>query len=158
MRLKNILLVVSNMEISKAFYRELFGLTVVTDFGENVILTEGLVLQERKLWEKFVGREVNFAGNDAELYFEENNIDDFLEKLDSSTWNITYVNRMKEHDWGQRVIRLYDPDRHIIEIGETLEFVARRFLKAGMTVEETAKKTQLPLSVVGSISAEMENV
>lgn len=151
MKLKNILLVVNDIEVSKAFYRELFGLAVVTDFGENVILTEGLVLQERKLWEKFIERKVGFSGNDAELYFEENDIDGFLEKLDNSKWEITYVNRLKEHEWGQRVIRLYDPDRHIIEIGETLEYVARRFLRAGMTAAETAEKTQLPLPMVESL-------
>lgn len=44
MRLKNVLLVVKDIEVSKAFYRELFGLQVLTDFGRNVILTEGLVL------------------------------------------------------------------------------------------------------------------
>ena len=50
MRLKNILLVVENVERSIAFYKELFGLCVLKDFGGNVILTEGLVLQERKIW------------------------------------------------------------------------------------------------------------
>ena len=48
MRLKNTLIVVEDIERSKAFYRELFGLSVVTDFGDNVILTEGLVLPGEK--------------------------------------------------------------------------------------------------------------
>ena len=51
MRLKNVLLVVRDIEKSKAFYHDLFGMNVVTDFGKNVILTEGLVLEERTLWE-----------------------------------------------------------------------------------------------------------
>lgn len=148
MKLKNFLIVVNDIEVSKEFYRELFGLYVVTDFGENVILTEGLVLQEKKIWEKFTGRNVMLAGNDAELYFEENDMDGFLEKLNKSKWKIEYVNPLMEHEWGQRVIRLYDPDKHVIEVGETLEFVARRFLKSGMTAEETAKKTQLPIDVI----------
>ena len=58
MKLKNFLIAVEDMERSKAFYRELFGLTVVRDFGENVILTEGLVLQERKTWEGFLEKQV----------------------------------------------------------------------------------------------------
>lgn len=152
MRLKNILFVVENIENSKAFYKELFGLEVVTDFGENVILTEGLVLQERKLWETFLEKDVRSGGNDAELYFEENDIDAFLEKLEKSSFPIEYINKCIEHDWGQRVIRIYDPDRHIIEIGESMEYVARRFLKAGMTVEQAAEKTQLPISLVEEIS------
>lgn len=155
MHLKNILIVVEDIEISKRFYKELFGLEVVADFGENVVLTEGLALQQRKLWETFIDKKVIRGGNDAELYFEENHIDAFLERLDNSTFDIEYLNRCKEHDWGQRVIRLYDPDRHVIEVGEEMEYVARRFLKQGMTAEQTAKKTQLPLSQVEAL---IENV
>lgn len=121
MKLKNILFVVSDIEKSKAFYKELFGLQVLTDFGENVILTEGLVLQERKLWEKFLEKEVRIGGNDTELYFEESNLDAFLEKLEQSEFEIEYLNKCMEHDWGQRVIRIYDPDKHVIEIGEPVE-------------------------------------
>lgn len=155
MHLKNILIVVEDIEISKKFYKELFGLEVVADFGENVVLTEGLALQQRKLWETFIDKKVIRGGNDAELYFEENHIDAFLVRLDNSTFDIEYLNRCKEHDWGQRVIRLYDPDRHVIEVGEEMEYVARRFLKQGMTAEQTAKKTQLPLSQVEAL---IENV
>ena len=45
MSLKNILIVVSDMERSKRFYHDIFGLHAVSDFGKNVILSEGLVLQ-----------------------------------------------------------------------------------------------------------------
>lgn len=152
MKLKNILIVVTDIEKSKAFYRELFGLQIIHDFGENVILTEGLVLQEIKLWKSFINKDIRMGSNDAELYFEENNIEQFLEKLKSSDWGIEYVNKCIEHDWGQRVIRIYDPDLHMIEIGESLDYVARRFLKEGMSVEETAGKIQLPVSVVDKIS------
>ena len=61
---------------AKAFYKDLFGLHVTLDMGENVMLTEGLVLQERKLWESFTKKEVIFGNHAAELYFEENNIED----------------------------------------------------------------------------------
>ena len=155
MRLKNILFVVSDIERSKKFYRELFGLNVTADFGENVVLTEGLALQEKKLWESFIGRNVSAGGNDAELYFEENHIDEFLKKLEESEFEIEYLNRCIEHDWGQRVIRIYDPDRHIIEIGESMNFVVRRFLLSGMSAEQTAAKTQMPLSQVETIEREI---
>lgn len=152
MKLKNILIVVNNIERSKAFYKELFGLEVIADFGENVILTEGLVLQEKKLWEKFIERKVELGGNDTELYFEENDLDRFLKKLEKCNFAIEYLNKCIEHDWGQRIIRIYDPDKHVIEVGESLEYVARRFLKAGMTVEQAAEKTQLPLSQIETMS------
>lgn len=151
MRLKNILIVVKDIELSIAFYEDLFGLNVVTDFGGNVILTEGLVLQEQTIWENFTNTKVVSRGNDAELYFEENDMDSFIEKLNQGSYEIEYVNPPMEHDWGQRVIRIYDPDGHIIEVGESLEYVAKRYLKQGMSVEETARKTQLPLSQVEEI-------
>lgn len=157
MRLKNILVVVTDIELSKAFYCDLFGLTVVTDFGGNVILTEGLVLQERVIWEKLTDKKVVPYGNDAELYFEENDMDSFIEKLSHGSYEIEYVNPPMEHDWVQRVIRIYDPDGHIIEVGESLEYVAKRYLKQGMTAEETARKTQLPLSQVESIAEGLSN-
>lgn len=65
--------------------------------------------------------------------------------MKSSHFQIEYINECIEHDWGQRVIRIYDPDRHIIEIGESLQYAAHRLLKQGMSVEQTAAKTQLPL-------------
>lgn len=148
MKLKNVLLVVDDIEKSRQFYQELFGLRVVTDFGGNMILTEGLVLQDRRIWESFVQKTVEYGTHDAELYFEENDMDSFIDRLEHSGWQISYVNPLMEHDWGQRVIRLYDPDHHVIEVGESLDYVARRFLKAGMTPEETARKTQLPLDQI----------
>ena len=126
MKLKNVLLVVKDIEASKKFYHDLFGLQVVTDFGRNVILTEGLVLQERQLWEEFVDEKVVLGGNAMELYFEDNDLDAFAEKLEKSPYEIRYVNRLMEHDWGQRVIRFYDPDMHLIEVGESLNYVARK--------------------------------
>ena len=121
MRLKNVLIVVEDIEVSKKFYQDIFGLQVMTDFGRNVILTEGLVLQEKALWEEFVQRKVVPGGNGMELYFEHNDLDAFAEKLNASGYEITYINRLMEHEWGQRVIRFYDPDMHLIEVGERVE-------------------------------------
>ena len=41
MILKNPLLVVKDLDAAKAFYAEVLGLSVETDFGENVILSAG---------------------------------------------------------------------------------------------------------------------
>ena len=153
MRLKNTLIVVNDIERSKAFYRDLFGLQVIADYNGNVVLTEGLVLQDAAIWEKLIAREVMFGGNHAELYFEENDMDWFLEKLEAWPEEITYVNQLMEHVWGQRVMRLYDPDMHMIEVGESMEFVAKRFLKSGMSVEETAARTQMAVGRVAELAS-----
>ena len=99
---------------------------IEADNDGNVIMTEGLVLQDRKIWEAFMGKEVTYGHHDAELYFEENDLDAFQEKLDQSSFEIEYVSRLMTHSWGQRVIRIYDPDYHVIEIGESMEYVNSR--------------------------------
>lgn len=152
MKLKNILIVVKDVEKSKEFYHDLFGLQVLHDFEENVIMTEGLVLQEKRVWEKLIGQEVTSENNASELYFEENNIDAFLEKLETYKEPICYVNELKEQDWGQRVVRIFDRDGHIIEISESMECVVRRFLRQGMSVEEAAKKTRVAVSYVEEVA------
>ena len=118
MRLKNILIVVKDIEHSKAFYRELFGLIAVADFGSNVILTEGLVLQEQNIWEGLTGTSVTSYGNSMELYFEERDMDAFLEILLNCQYDIKYVNPLMVNEAGQRVVRFYDLDGHVIEVKE----------------------------------------
>ena len=71
MRLKNILIVVNDIEKSKQFYHDLFGLDVILDNDGNMILTEGLVLQDAKIWKNFLGKDILSNSNSCELYFEE---------------------------------------------------------------------------------------
>ena len=117
MRLRNILIVVKDIERSKKFYHDLFGLDIVLDNDGNIILTEGLVLQEEKIWKDFLGKTIIPESNWCELYFEEQNIERFVEKLERLYPNIQYVNRLMTHSWGQKVVRFYDLDGNLIEVG-----------------------------------------
>lgn len=118
MRLKNILIVVEDIERSAKFYKRLFGLDIIRKFEGNVILTEGLVLQDRQIWEQLTGERVNFGGRSFELYFETMDLESFQQKLDDSGLAIEYSCRLTTYEWGQKVIRLYDLDGHLIEVGE----------------------------------------
>ncbi|MBE5972050.1 MAG: glyoxalase [Lachnoclostridium sp.] len=153
MKLKNMLIVVHDMERSKAFYKGLFGLEVLADYDGNVVLTEGLVLQDAMIWESLLNKTLAFGTNNAELYFEENDMDWFMEKLNGWQEPIVYATPFSQHEWGQRVVRFYDPDGHLIEVGESMDFVARRFLLQGMSVEETAAKTQMAYKKVEEIAS-----
>lgn len=117
MELKNTLIVVKDIERSKQFYEELFGLRMVIDNDGNVVLTEGLALQDEKIWREFLGRDIAQKSNSCELYFEEQDIEAFIEKLERLYPSVEYVNRLMTHSWGQRVIRFYDPDGNLIEVG-----------------------------------------
>lgn len=150
LKFKNPLLVVNDLTLSKKFYYDILHMEVISDFGANVTLTGGISLQTKESWLRFIDKqpeEIQYGGNDAELYFEEKHFDDFLEKLKSHP-AIRYVHPPLEHAWGQRVVRFYDPDFHIIEVGEDMRVVCKRFLMQGFSVEETAIRTQFPVSFV----------
>ena len=115
MRLKNIMLVVSDVEKSKNFYQDLFGLQVVVDMGENIVMTEGLVLQGKEVWEKALDCKVEMGKYNAVLYFEETNLECFQQKLEESQYDIQYLHPILECN-GQRILRMYDLDGHIIEV------------------------------------------
>ena len=140
------LIAVTDIERSKRFYCDLLGMEVTCDFGANLTLSNVLALQTLDSWQSFLDKspdEITLWHNAAELYFEEDDMDAFLEKL--TVWqDIRYVHPPKEHSWGQRVVRFYDPDGHIIEVGENMTMVVHRFLASGMTVEQTAKRMVVP--------------
>ena len=143
------LIAVKDMEKSKKFYQDVLGLEVVGDFGANVTLTGGISLQTADTWKDFIHKEASdiiFGNNAAELYFEEDDIDAFVEKLNS--FDIDYVHPLLEHSWGQRAVRFYDPDKHIIEVGENLVIVIKRFMDSGLSAEETARRMDVPVEYV----------
>lgn len=117
MRLKNILIVVKDIEKAKQFYHDLFGLDMILDNDGNMILTEGLVLQDEKIWKGFLGRDIIKENNACELYFEESDIEAFVEKLERIYPSVKYVSKLMTHSWGQKVVRFYDPDGNLIEVG-----------------------------------------
>lgn len=147
MKFKNPMIVVTDPERSLRFYKEVMGLRVIADFGASKTLTGGLALQTADTWKSFLGREeIAYGGCDAELYFEEEDFDFFLQML--RDFDVELVHPVKEHTWGQRVVRFFDPDRHVIEVGECLSSVGRRIVASGMTPEETAAQMGVPLRLV----------
>ena len=82
----------------------------------NVILTEGLVLQDEKIWANFLKKEIVSEHNSSELYFEEKDLKTFAEKLERLYPSIQYVNKLMTHSCGHQVVRFYDLDGHLIEV------------------------------------------
>ena len=117
MKLKNVLIVVSDIERSRKYYHDLFGLEMILDNDGNMILTEGLVLQDAAIWKNFLGKDIIPRNNVSELYFEEKDIEGFIRKLQELYPETVYVNPLMTHSWGQKVVRFYDPDGNLIEVG-----------------------------------------
>jgi len=121
MKLKNTLIVVKDINKAKQFYYDLFGLEMIQDNDGNMILTDGLVLQEERHWKEFLKRDIIPQSNSCELYFEEADIEGFVEKLETLYPDIQYVNQLMTHSWGQTVIRFYDLDGNLIEVGTPMK-------------------------------------
>ena len=114
--LKNVLIVVDDIEKSIEFYRDLFGLRVVLKNEGNVVLSEGLVLQDASLWEKTLDGIPTPFNNMMELYFEDLDIDGLLVKYESGKYSVQYATELTELAGGQKLVRLYDPSGNLIEV------------------------------------------
>ena len=117
MEFKGTLIVVKDCNKALKFYQDMFGFELIRDHDGNMELSENLYLQEEKYWGRFIGGRVVQKSNNSELYFEEPEIDSFVKKLERLYPDIEYVNRLMTHSWGQRVVRFYDPDGNLIEVG-----------------------------------------
>ena len=115
------------------------------DYGKNVAFTCGLALQQDFDWLVGMSKErIVEKPNNAEIVFEEQDFDGFLNKLKTYP-EIEYLGEVIEHSWGQRVIRFYDLDGHIIEVGEDMKMVIKRFLSSGMTMEEVSARMDVSI-------------
>lgn len=131
---------VADIGTAKKFYEDLFGLEVYQDYGKNIAFTCGLALQQDFDWLVSIPKEtVLKKSNNAEIVFEEQDFDGFLSKLKEYP-DIEYLGEVIEHSWGQRVVRFYDLDGHIIEVGEDMKMVIKRFLNIGMTMKEVSAR------------------
>ena len=129
---------VSDINASRKFYQDLFGLELYQDYGINISFTCGLSLQQEFDWLIGAPKEtVMKRSHNMELAFETRDFDGFLEKLKEYP-DIEYLGEVIEHGWGQRVVRFYDPDGHIIEVGENMKMVVERFCSTGMALEEVS--------------------
>lgn len=153
MRLKysSAVLMVKDIAISRKFYEQLLGQPVQMDHGECVSFG-GFALwdsqyahQVMKLAPATEARSSRF-----ELYFESEELDVVRQTL--LAVGTSFVHDIVEQPWGQRVLRAFDPDGHIVEIGEPMEFVIRRYLRQGMLPAAVSQRTSMPLEIVEQLS------
>lgn len=139
---------VQDVEVSKKFYNQLFNQEVVLDLGKNVTFNGGFAIQEDFAWLTDIDpASVVRNSHNMELYFEVEDFDEFLLLLEKHK-EVKLVHPPKKHEWQQRVVRVYDPDFHMIEIGESMEVIAKRYLSQGLSVEKVSEIIQHPIEFV----------
>ena len=147
MKYQGCLLAVRDISVSKNFYEKVLHQNAIMDIGVHVTY-EGFSLQQG--YAELVGIEtesVKERSHNFQVYFE---VED-LDKVYAETRDIPglqWAHEIKEYPWGQRNIRIYDPDLHIVEIAEDMNTVFKRFFSQGMSAEEIAERTMFPLEAV----------
>jgi catechol 2,3-dioxygenase-like lactoylglutathione lyase family enzyme len=141
---------VKDIKVSKDFYTRLLEQETEHDFGANILFKSHL-----SLWQVGKDHEIaevvgnNIKGNTHELYFETEDIEGVLKRIKES--NVRFLHTKKTEPWGQMTFRFFDPDGHLIEIGESLNtFVSRIFHETG-SVSATMSRTGVPEETIRKI-------
>ncbi len=139
------LIVVEDMPLARRFYEQLLEQKVQFDFGENVSFEGNLALHLRPHFQRLLGETpppVVRKAQNGELYFETDDLERFQQRLQQA--DVEFIHPIQEQPWAQRVMRVYDPDGHIVEIAETMPAVAQRLHGQGLPVDRICEKTGLP--------------
>lgn len=151
-------LFVKDIAASRHFYEDLLGQQVDMDLGVNVGYVGGFAIWEIEsafsmIYHHAPEARERLGGDNLELYFETEALDAVQQRL--SETGVKLVHEIYEQPWGQRALRVYDPDGHIVELGEPMPFVMKRMLDQGMDKEEISARTFMPLPVVEHMLAEI---
>jgi catechol 2,3-dioxygenase-like lactoylglutathione lyase family enzyme len=149
---------VRDINVSRRFYEEQLGQKVVVDFGPVIGFESGFSLWQADhaypiLFDTPVDSSFIPGQRNLELSFEDSEIHQIWEKISSG--NVKLVHPLREQPWGQLVFRIYDPDDHIIEIGEPIPVFVMRFLSQGMSVAEVSERTSVPVEAVEQMAREL---
>jgi len=150
---------VKDINVSRLFYEDLLEQKVAMDFGPNVGFESGFALwQVDHAYEMIFGAPTSDAAplgrKNVELYFETDALDEVLARITEA--QVPFVHLLYEQTWGQRAFRIYDPDGHIVELGEPMPVVVVRLLASGLSMEETAQRTGMPLEIVQQMAQSAE--
>ena len=144
------IILVENLELSRNFYEKILKQKVIYDFGVNVSFESGLAIHLRTHFEevhKMKGsRKILYGSNSFELNFETEELDDIYNEL--KQLKVEFIHEIQEAPWGQRGITFYDPDKHIVSIGEEMGSVVNRLYKQGLSIDEVVCKTAMPKEFV----------
>jgi catechol 2,3-dioxygenase-like lactoylglutathione lyase family enzyme len=149
------LITVNDMERSRYFYEKVLEQKVKYDFGENITFHGDFAVHLRSHFKELIDNKgIKDNANNCELYFEYDDLELVEKKLNHE--GIKFVHGIREQSWRQRVMRFYDPDANIIEVGESLEHLSYRLHREGIEVENISKITNMPESFVKNSIARYE--
>lgn len=147
MKYQGCLLAVRDIATSKEFYENVLHQVAILDFGIHVTF-EGFSLQQG--YAELIGVSTNCVkerSHNFQLYFEVEDLDQVYTEMKNIS-DLQWVHEIKEYPWGQRDFRVYDPDKHIVEVAEDMGTVIKRFFSQGLSADDIAKRTMFPIEFI----------
>lgn len=136
------LITVNEINRSREFYERILDQKVKVDYGENVTYHGDFAIHLKSHFQGLIDNvEIKTRSNNFELYFEHDDIEQLVDRLNS--YGVTYVHALREQPWRQMVVRFYDPDENIIEVGESMEHLSYRLHKEGMSIDKIVSITYM---------------
>jgi len=139
---------------SRDFYEKILGFTVTGDFGGlNILFKEGFAvwqIMDENIIPQKLGKENIYNAKNAprsEFVFETEDIQTVYAELKKQ--GVRFLHEMNEELWGQRTVRFYDPDGHLLEVGEAMHVFCRRiYEEEGRNLEAAAKRMYMTSEVL----------
>lgn len=122
MRFINPIAFVRDVDVARAFYRDVLGLSVAEDHGTIVIFEGHFAIHDgadlaAKVWGDDGADMGPYGRRNVLFYFEDDDIDGCFARIGH---RVDLIHPIVRQSWGQRVFRFHDPDGHAIEIGEPM--------------------------------------
>jgi catechol 2,3-dioxygenase-like lactoylglutathione lyase family enzyme len=119
----NTIIFVRDISISRIFYENIIGLKAENDYGTIVFFENNFVIHNgndllNTVFRKKPLLNLKKGKKNLEIYLETDDINESYEKIKNSGARI--IHGIEKQEWGQKVFRFFDPDNHIVEIGEAL--------------------------------------
>jgi catechol 2,3-dioxygenase-like lactoylglutathione lyase family enzyme len=159
MELKNCMAVLFVKDALKArdFYVGVMGMTVVMNNGDrNFMFKEGFAIwqiMEQNIIPQKLGLDKitnSTLPSRFELCFETKELDNVFQKLKDN--GVPFLHEINTELWGQRTIRFYDIDGHLIEVGEAMPIFLRRiYEEENYSLEATSTRTFTPVEILKQI-------
>jgi lactoylglutathione lyase len=152
-KFQSTVLITNKFDDMTYFYKSVLKQEIDLDFGNCIGFKCGLSIWELKPEypiSKALGNTFNKNLNrNLEICFETEDLDKIVSEINDK--NISYLHGIIEEKWGQRTIRIYDPEENLVEIGESTSCFVKRFHRSGMKAEEIATRTSVPVDLVSVI-------
>jgi len=150
-------LFVKDMPASRRFYEELLAQKVKMESEGYVVYESSLCLWSGDLARLSIYQRPSQTGNALgsdcfEVFFDCDDPDEQWQRM--NTAGVKPIHPVLEMPWGQRVLRVYDPEGYRVEIGAPVPVFIGRFLRQGLSIEETARRTFTPVEIVRQIAAQ----